>query len=451
MKRLGPILAAIALLSGVAALTAYAAKPEAGYTPEQLKKGAAEAPDVIKAAGLSCEVKAAALAGGGETVLDKKKVKVLTYEVACTNGAGYLINKLDNGGSPISATCLAQKGAYEQAVADKKPVPPHCQLPENSDTYAYLRPVVSKVRDNCSIKSAAPVGKAGGNKTFYEVGCAEGGGFLLETDDKGDSSLALSCLSAAATLKYQCKTTTPEAELARVEALGHSQDPSCQANNARYMAHGKNGHEYYEIGCAGKPGFVLDTNNEKPITTVDCLSAGDFAGGCKFTDLAQAKAGAGSHYAEVLRANHVSCTPTDYKDFGHEVGGAGRELVEFRCPEAPVGLMTLIPAAGTSGKYQGYDCINAQLAFRRECVLTTKPMILSQLKSILTSVQKVCDPSAYRVVGRGGQGDWIEVRCANSGFMVEVRENRSPPPYETLTCEQASRPTSPTGPCELKG
>src|SRR3977135_1120564 len=114
MKRLLSILAAAAVASGLLAMGASAAKKEdapPAATADQIKKGKADAPAAITAAGLQCTMTNAAWMGSGSQTIDKKKVKGDNYEVACSEGMGYLLSKLENGQAQ-SYSCIQLASAY---------------------------------------------------------------------------------------------------------------------------------------------------------------------------------------------------------------------------------------------------------------------------------------------------------------------------------------------------
>jgi hypothetical protein len=437
MKRLLSVLAAAAVASGLLVVGAYAAKEEApkGPSAEQLKKGAAEAPAAVTASGLKCTIKNSAWLGHGETTIDKKKVKLDSYEVACDDGEGYMLNKFETG-QVKAYNCVQVESSYQ--AAGKKG--PQCILPENTNLNAQMQSIANAAGAKCTVNAETWVGGSEASKiNRYEVGCTEGAGYLLDVPYEGAPKPAITCLQAQG-LPYECKFTPKDARLAPLKAWAAGVDKSCTVTNGRWVgASEQTHHEFFEVACQGKPGFFVETDKGQMVKSIDCVRAQTIGGGCTLSDVAAAKAGAASSYASTLQANHINCTPTDFTVIGKEPR-TGRDAVEFKCPEQPNGLVALIPGAGATGKFESFDCFGASER-TVECSLTKKPILLGNLKTILTAIEKTCEPTEFQVHGPDDtDGDLVEVKCAagQSGYILDLPPDRSKT-IKTLSCEQASR------------
>jgi hypothetical protein len=434
MKRLF-VLAAAALACGSLAVAAYSAAPKKEDKPNppsaaQIAKGMKIGPEAVVSAGLKCTLKNAADLGSAMVDgPDKGKVKAELVEVACTEGLGYIIRHVETGKSD-AYNCLQVEAAYEQSHKGAR-----CSLPENTSAVAQLQPMFAKTGAKCTLSDAAAVGAT---PTFmrFEVACTEGMGYQFDVMNSGEVRPGvISCLEADAGAN-PCKLTTKAQAVAQLVPLAQQADKNCKVSDARWIGTTSDSHNtYYEIGCTGRPGFILEANAAGAyVRTHDCLSA-QAVGGCKFTDVAQAKASASSGFGGALQSHGVTCTIADFKDVGHD--SAQRELVEFKCPEHAWGLVALIPAAGTSAKFETMDCISAkERAY--DCTLTDKAAILANLKPILTAVGKTCDPTDYKVLGPGDFGDTVEVKCSagQGGFVVDLPPGRAKT-AKTMTCVQA--------------
>lgn len=434
MKRL-LVLAAAALACGSLAVAAYSAAPKKDDKPPapskaQIDKGMKLAPDAIAAAGLKCTLKNAADIGATEVEgADKKKVKAELIEIACGEGLGYVLRHPESGKTD-AYNCLQIEASY---IANKNKGA-RCALPENADPVAQIQPMFDRTGAKCKVTDAAAVGST---PTFmrFEVACSEGSGYQFDVMNSGETRPgAMTCLEADAS-NNPCKLTTKAQAVSGIMPLAMAADKTCKVSDARYIGTTQSHHIYYEIGCTGKPGFIVESDEHGGfVQTFDCLHAQN-AGGCKFTDVGAAKAAAGADFVAALKAHNVACTVGDFRDVGPL--GDHRELVEFACPEQAWGLVALVPPAGSSAKFEQMDCISAkERAY--DCGLTTKATILGLLKPILAAVGKTCDPTDYKVLGPGDLGDSVEVKCSagQSGYVVDLPVGRAKT-AKTVTCAQA--------------
>jgi hypothetical protein len=443
MKRLMSILAAIVLFSGALAVTAYAAKKEAaptGPTAAQITKGKTDGPAAVTAAGVACTITNAADLGPATTTIDKKKVKLESYEVACSEGTGFLINKYETGGAK-AYNCVQVATSYS-AAGNKGAV---CTLPENADLHAQMQPIVAKTGIKCTVNNQTWIGGSDTSKVNrYEVGCSEGTGYILDVPYEGPPNPPITCLQAE-NVPYECKFTSKEARVAQVAAIAAGADKTCQVSAARWVGNSPDTHhDFFEVACTGKSGFFLETDKGALVKSVDCIRAESIGGGCKLTDMAQAKVGAAQTYGQVLQAHGIDCTPTESKVQGNDAR-TNRDAVEFKCANKPFGLLAMIPAPGSTGKFAALDCLSAKAQFAVDCTLTPKPALLAGFKTILTAIDKVCTPTDFLMVGPDdGDGDLVEIKCGpgESGYVLDLPASRAKT-IKTLTCEMEGRSGNP--------
>ena len=439
MKRLMSVLAAVAAASGLLAAGAYAAKTEApkGPPPESIKRGMADAAGVVKTAGLACTVRNAAWLGTGSKTVDKKPVKVDTYELACSEGPGYLVQSAANG-TADSYTCIQ---LHASAASGSKTS--QCTLPENQNFATQIQPVVDHTGLSCQVADVTFLGTGQGDHlNHYEISCGGGGGYLVTTDAKGDAvGGTTSCLQATSDpTKWLCKLTTKAQAVQGLGGMAKPFDAACQASDARFVGRDTTTKaDYYEVACSNKPGFMLEIDSGKPTKAIDCLSAKGIGGGCTLTDMSKVRQAAGTGFAASLQQNGVPCTVSDTDIYGKEPK-TNRDLVEFKCPEQPFGLIAVIPGAGATGRFEHYDCLGA--AERTiECQLTTKKEILEKFKPIFAAIDRPCDPQAFQMHSPDeGDGDYVEVKCGpgQGGFILDLPANRSKT-IKTIPCENANK------------
>ena len=440
MKRILSVLAAVAAASGLLAAGAYAAKTEAvkGPPPESIKRGMADAQGVVQAAGVTCTVKNAAWLGSGTETIDKKQVKGDNYELACNEGPGYIITKLASGETQ-NYTCIQ----VAASAAQNKGKGVQCTLPENQSLAGQIQPAVDHSGTACKVADVTFLGTGQTDHLgHYEISCSGGGGYYVNLDPKGAASgEAISCLEAVSDpTKWLCKLTTKAQAVAEIGALSKGLDPACQASDARFVGRDTTSHaNFFEVACSNKPGFFLEVDNGKPSRVIDCLSARNIGGGCTMTDISKLKQAAASGFSSSLAQNKVPCTVSDTNIYGKDQR-TNRDIVEFKCPEQPFGLVAVIPGAGATGKFEHYDCLGA--AGRTiVCQLTSKSEILAKLKPIFVAIERPCDPQDFAMHGPDeGDGDYVEVKCGagQGGFIIDLPENRAKT-IKTIPCENANK------------
>lgn len=140
-------------------------------------------------AGVSCEL------ADGAIVSDARRggVHTVVYEVACKDSLGWLVTR---AGDKISAfDCLA---LMSSAKVDKKV--PTCRLIANANPVAGLAGLTHKAGVSCKPEDGAFLG-GGGQPAIsrYEVRCAEGSGYIIDTPQpKSTAQLqAFPCADAA--------------------------------------------------------------------------------------------------------------------------------------------------------------------------------------------------------------------------------------------------------------
>src|SRR6185369_556842 len=158
MRPIGLGLAA-ALLVAVLAPVAVMSAPKAAapaVSDAQRKQGMAEAPPLVTAAALPCQVSDARFVGKAPE--DKKKGTPAQsyYEVACATGSmGYII-QATVGATPTAFTCVEANTPPE---AGKPPALP-CILPGNADPKAALAAALAKQSIQCTPEQARGIGQS---------------------------------------------------------------------------------------------------------------------------------------------------------------------------------------------------------------------------------------------------------------------------------------------------
>jgi hypothetical protein len=290
-------------LAGAAA--AAAPKPPPPITKQQTDQGMKEAPPLAQAAGAPCTIQTAAFLGTAtQAGADGKPVQLKIYELACSEGLGYVIMAKPNE-KPQAYDCVAIKGSGSMT----------CNLPANANPAAGLQKFVTAAGATCTINNARYLGSSpasGINR--YEIGCSEGTGYVLDTPLSGSSAkpAVMSCLKAESG-QMDCQYTPKAQRVSHIATVAAAAPNAkdCTAAQARWVTSdtGK-GTDYYEIGCeGGKPGYMVEisTAGEKFVRALGCAQATGIAGGCNFTDVNTAATSENGTYTTVATAADGKC------------------------------------------------------------------------------------------------------------------------------------------------
>jgi len=243
------ILAAIALPSAAAFAATAPAKPAPPppINPDARAKGKADAPALIKAANLTCTLADAREIG--ESVDPKTKVKSVFYEVACKDAGGFVLATHGPGVPPDVATCLEVAGS-----------PAACILPADLDPKAQLAALTTRLDPTCTVSGAKGVGHAtDGSKTVFEVACANGDGFMLETSypfDPSKPAKLMPCIVYDASTA-KCSLTDAAAHAAQMDRVAAGALKDCVVKDRRYMGGDAAGKLYYEFSCQTGKGYIV--------------------------------------------------------------------------------------------------------------------------------------------------------------------------------------------------
>jgi hypothetical protein len=285
MRFIGIGLAAALSLAVMAPAAVMSApkKPAAadGLDPKALAAGMAAVPALLTQSGVGCTLDQARLIG------EDKKSGQSYYEFSCSVGVGGVIVGKKDGTAPAYYNCLETN----KPQADGKPSSLFCKLPGNADPKAQLAPFVAKTPVACPIVNARAIG-ASPSATYFEVGCADGSGFILVTSAPMslDKDVKMNtCLAYAPGGNISCELTTPEAQLGLVDRLMASSGKSCAVTDKRYILTTINLSTYYEVACGDGKGYVLERNAAGALVrTIDCANAPSGAE-CTLTDAREAK------------------------------------------------------------------------------------------------------------------------------------------------------------------
>lgn len=414
---------AVALLVAAMAPAAVISAPKEApkVTDAQRKQGMAEAPAVVQAAGLPCQVSDARFVG--KVPEDKKKGTPAQsfYEVACAPGTmGYVVQA--SVGAPATAfSCVEANTSPDPAKPPSLP----CLLPGNADPKAALAPLLTKAGAQCAPTGARGIGQTK-TQTFMEVACQEGSGYIVIASAPFDGSKALqaqNCLNFDdSNGNIKCTLTEKAARLSVVDKLVTAAKNNCAVKDRRFVGTAKEGADFYEVSCQDGKGYIFKANGAALAEAWDCGHASNVLGGCQLTDSRQAATEQATLYTRLAKSSGSNCQVTKYADFPQR---DANEVVELVCNDGS-SVIGIFPA---TGKGQVLDCGHALVAGYK-CSLGKSdyaPLTADLQKFNLKS----CTVSNARPAAKTTKGTiLVEVACADGlpGYMVEY----SPSPVTAL-------------------
>lgn len=217
---------------------------------DSILRGRAEAPRLLKDAGVVCQItNAAYIATATSSDTTGKPEPADLFEVSCKEGLGYLIIRSKNR-PPLAVDCIAAANSGKVA----------CMLPENSQAAQGLTPFLKTAGVNCHPIRARLIAQDATLKLRrYEVDCGEGG-YILDIplpDGTGAAPVAVDCLQVADLCKF-----TPHIDSVALLAhkVGQKLGSDCRVSDARYVGYVQaRQSDLYEVSCQiGHDGLLLE-------------------------------------------------------------------------------------------------------------------------------------------------------------------------------------------------
>jgi hypothetical protein len=444
MFKISGIGLAVAVLFAAFATTATAQAPQAAaaptaITPEAKAAGMKAAPALIQTAGVACTLTDARQVGTGKAA-DGKPATI--YEVACSEGLGYIIASETGTTKSIVYDCLMMA----KPGADGKPNSLVCRLPENANPALGMQQFVNGAgRGSCTVSGARFMGlTADQAKKIDEIACANGEGLVLTMAMSGPPAAeADNCLAYSGS-NVACTLTTATQELTVAAALAQASGKCATMTKDRYVLSTTDGSDYFEVSCSDGKGYMLQANKSgKLADTIPCAQAYQIGNGCQLTDARQAESQQNTLYTDLAKKAGFNCSVSKYALFPQS--DSTKDIVEMVCSNRPDGGVGVFPAKGGGAVY---DCLRSQDEGYK-CSFTQEDAVYPKLTSDLRAKgQSACVVSGARPFGRGDAGtDFVEVSCADGGpGLVLVFPAGSQAPSSLMNCAQAANVN---GGCQL--
>jgi hypothetical protein len=247
---------------------------------------------------------------------------------------------------------------------------------------AKVLPLLESLQISCDVSDAKLVVagtrrlKSGAKEQetrVYEVACAGGMGYLLETVGK-ETPVAISCLSAeearAADVAknkepaFFCKLPENTNVYALVSSMiMASVGAQCEVGTLQLYGRSESTHsEYSEVACKDGNGFLLRTaqpGSQAKTVVMSCSEAAKQSIKCRLTDAGPVEVPVTLQtFKEALARNGVTCDIAKIRLIGQE-DHLKRYVVEYTCADKSNAAIAFIPLPGNSNPYESLDCATA--------------------------------------------------------------------------------------------
>jgi hypothetical protein len=448
---------AAAMAMALCGQLAHAADAPAKIDPKIHDQSMKDAPALVQAAGLKCQVSDAYLLGVSEEKVNGKPFKASVYEIACGQGSmGYMF-KAGAGSDSVFYDCLSlQTQAARTAAAAPAPNPKDkkaaqqqssttCNtLPANADPKQGLKPWITEAGYDCpTVDQGTWLGSSTTDKVnVYEAKCGSAGYLMISPMPGSTKMLDVEPCIKSDLLGLKCTLTT-EAEMDKpiFAAAAQANKPNCMPTKARWVVtDNTNGNNFYELGCAdGTTSYMLQTDSKGAFkAAIECTRAIKIAGGCTFSNVNTGQTADNATYTKLAKQiGYADCAAVQkYQSYGTENGGP-RELVELSCSPTE-GAYALVPTgAGQTGEY--FNCVRAT-GRGLTCHLTPMAATYAKISQEIAARGKTtCAVDGGRAIGKDDKGqEYVEVTCGAQPSLVLTYSRL---PQETLIgavpCAQA--------------
>lgn len=244
--------------------------------------------------------------GGGGMPGGSSISTVTQYEVACSEGLGYVISapkgktpeatlclEMDSNSAPPGGGASGGPGRLSGQNSGMGSGPPSgqssfnqskCLLPGNANQIAGLVPFIAKARLACSITKARGVGHTASN-AFFEVACDDNTGYLLATSLSPNANKEVqssSCAELPANSNIRCTLSDPNAALLVADQLMAKSDQACKVTERRLFGNNDLGEKFFEVACEQGTGYVVQQTASGDFgQAITCADIGSMAGGCQ--------------------------------------------------------------------------------------------------------------------------------------------------------------------------
>jgi len=257
------------------------------------------------------------------------------YEVACTEGGGYVLEtSRDGSAAPKTTNCVI----YGSGGGIK------CALTTEAEQNSYVDKLVSASGRPCTIAGRRYVGSTPDGADFYEVACGDKTGFMIKTAANGGFGEAIDCLKAAGVGGGCTLTDTRQAQTQQTNlysSLSKKAGFACDVSKYADFPSTDANTEIVELACSNRPdgavGFFPAGAGQSRV--LDCLRSEAEGYKCSFTPTSALY----SKLTEQLRAKKATSTcvvnnAAAYAE-ANAAGGGKEDFVEVACADGGPGYV----------------------------------------------------------------------------------------------------------------
>ena len=231
---------------------------------------------MVADSGKACDIKP-----DGRAFLGVSQSGKMYYEVACTDGKGYILEQAATGAGVKAIPCL-----------DAEAIAGGCKMTDTrqakTDQNALYSRMAKAAGYNCDVSGYAPLPSTAdipAHSEVVEVTCANrpDGAIAVFPASSSEKATIYDCAHSELE-NYRCSLSKPAAAYSKLtEELVSFGKKSCTVSSARNVGVTADGRGYTEVGCAdGLQGYMIEYTI-KPLamkSVIVCSEAKGIAGGC---------------------------------------------------------------------------------------------------------------------------------------------------------------------------
>ena len=260
----------------------------------------------------------------------------------------------------------------------------------------------------------------------YEVACKEGLGYILVIPTTGPAK-HYDCVSLTENASLRCRLSSNLDAKVQLSPLIAQTGRTCAITQTRGLGATTKGDAFYEVGCQGTTGFILETHAAAAPEAIDCTRTLTTNLECKFTSKDALEAQRTAIVQALMSQSGKPCQVTGSRVLGSTANGDN--YYEVAC-----GKDGYVVLSDKSGAYvRAVGCANAA-SIAGGCKLTDAVDAETKETGVYTQLAKKggygCDVSKYRFIGTVNKSDeLVELACSNrpDGAFAIFPDDKSTP------------------------
>lgn len=290
---------------------------------------------------------------------------LLFSAISIVPAAAQTTRETDDNGRPVATEGTSRAGAG-RSRRDRQPAAP---APEQILAAAQEQATLGNT--GCQVTEAKLLGTTAEKTSVYEMACAAGPGYIIESKTPpvvtdcvvlADSAAKMRAANPEADVGPQCTIEANTDTQKFLREYARQAGVACTVDEAKVLGRASDGGITYEVGCSDTAGFWIKKLNNAWSKT-PCIQVLAENGTCAFTTPAENAA-----FVKTLFAGSeaASCDVTEARLMGQNANGV---FYEAKCAGAD-GVIARLNAE--NAVQQVYPCATAQ-AIGGGCKLTTAP------------------------------------------------------------------------------